>query len=121
MFSFCAHPAQEDIGEHVASILGDRCVGMRPDAVMHVPPRSPTWPVPEAATLGADGCVTVGGGSTIGLGKAIALSTGLPIVAVPTTYAGSEMTPIWGLTDGGAQEDRPRSAGAARSVIYDPS
>jgi hypothetical protein len=48
---------------------------------------------------GADGCVAVGGGSTVGLAKAVALLTGLPYVAVPTTDAGSEMTPLWGLTD----------------------
>lgn len=58
----------------------------------------------EALSLGADGCITVGGGSSIGLGKAIALVHGLPIVAVPTTYAGSEMTPVWGLTTDGRKE-----------------
>ncbi|MEW3612147.1 iron-containing alcohol dehydrogenase, partial [Pseudomonas aeruginosa] len=60
------------------------------------------------------------GGSTIGLGKAIALESGLPILAVPTTYAGSEMTPIWGLT-----EDRLKKTGRdtrvlPKTVIYDP-
>ncbi len=55
----------------------------------------------------------VGGGSAIGLGKAFARDTGLPLVAVPTTYAGSEMTPVWGLTEDG-REHRSRRAGAAR-------
>ena len=59
------------------------------------------------AQLGADCAVAIGGGSTTGLGKAIALDSGLPILAIPTTYAGSEMTPIYGITEGGHEEDRP--------------
>jgi maleylacetate reductase len=50
----------------------------------------------RATEVGADGCVAVGGGSAIALGKAITLEHGLPVVAVPTTCAGSEITPIWG-------------------------
>ena len=73
-----------------------------------------------ARASAADGCVAVGGGSTVGLGKAVALEHGCPIVAVPTTYAGSEMTPIWGITAERAQAHRPRPAGAAARVVYDP-
>ena len=51
-----------------------------------------------ARAAGAEVLVAIGGGSTTGLGKAIAVETGLPLVVVPTTYAGSEMTPIYGLT-----------------------
>lgn len=68
----------------------------------------------------ADGCVAVGGGSTVGLGKAIALETGLPIVAVPTTYAGSEMTPVWGLTEDGRKRTGRDPRVLSRSVVYDP-
>ena len=74
----------------------------------------------EAVSLGADGCVTVGGGSAIGLGKAIALKHDLPIVAVPTTYAGSEMTPVWGLTTDGRKETGRDPKVLPRSVVYDP-
>jgi maleylacetate reductase len=70
--------------------------------------------------VGADCCVAVGGGSTVGLAKAIALTSGLPILAVPTTYAGSEMTPIWGLTAGGAKQTGRDARVLPRTVIYDP-
>ncbi|OMQ15595.1 maleylacetate reductase, partial [Modestobacter sp. VKM Ac-2676] len=72
-----------------------------------------------AAGLGADGCVAVGGGSALGLGKAVALEHGLPVIAVPTTYAGSEMTPIWGLTEGGAKRTGRDSRVLPVSVVYD--
>lgn len=49
----------------------------------------------------ADLLLSVGGGSTTGTAKAAALTTGLPVLAVPTTYAGSEATPVWGLTEDG--------------------
>jgi maleylacetate reductase len=113
-------PGQEHHGELVASILGPRCVGVRADAVMHVPADVAERSRAEAVSLGADGCVTIGGGSAIGLGKAIALKHDLPIVAVPTTYAGSEMTPVWGLTTDGRKETGRDAKVLPRSVIYDP-
>ncbi|MGV9714221.1 maleylacetate reductase [Gordonia sp. NPDC003424] len=113
-------PGQDDTGEAIAKILGERCVGVRPDAVMHVPAEVADKARSEAVGLGADGCVTVGGGSAIGLGKAIALKHGLPIVAVPTTYAGSEMTPVWGLTTDGRKETGRDPKVLPRSVVYDP-
>jgi maleylacetate reductase len=64
--------------------------------------------------------VAVGGGSAVGLGKAIALEHGLPVIAVPTTYAGSEMTPVWGLTEGGAKRTGRDLRVLPRSVVYDP-
>jgi maleylacetate reductase len=73
-----------------------------------------------ADELGADGCVAVGGGSAVGLGKAIALEHDLPIIAVPTTYAGSEMTPVWGLTEGGEKRTGRDVRVLPRSVLYDP-
>jgi maleylacetate reductase len=73
-----------------------------------------------ARELGADGCVAVGGGSAVGLGKAIALEHGLPVIAVPTTYAGSEMTPVWGLTEGGQKRTGRDIRVLPKSVLYDP-
>lgn len=75
----------------------------------------------EARRLGADACVAVGGGSTIGLGKAIALELGLPILAAPTIYAGSEMTPFWGLTEPGVKRTGRDPKVLPRTVIYDPN
>ena len=74
----------------------------------------------EARRLGADGAVAIGGGSTTGLGKAIALETGLPLIAVPTTYAGSEMTTMYGLTESGAKKTGRDPRVLPRCVIYDP-
>lgn len=73
----------------------------------------------DATRAGVDGVVTLGGGSATGLGKAVALS-GLPLVAVPTTYAGSEMTPIWSVTDGGRTETGRDLQVLPRTVVYDP-
>ena len=88
---------------------------------MHVPLEIAEEARRVARELGADCCVTVGGGSTTGLGKAIALTSPLPILAVPTTYAGSEMTPIYGITEGGAKKTGRDLRVLPKAVIYDPS
>jgi maleylacetate reductase len=113
-------PEQEETGRLVAAALGNRAAGVLPEARMHVPVEVATRARDLAAQLGADGCVAVGGGSAIGLGKAIALEHGLPVVAVPTTYAGSEMTPVWGLTEGGQKRTGRDERVLPRSVLYDP-
>jgi alcohol dehydrogenase class IV len=74
----------------------------------------------RAAAEGADALLSVGGGSTTGTAKAVALETGLPIVAVPTTYAGSEMTPVWGLTEGARKTTGTDARVLPRVVVYDP-
>ncbi len=113
-------PEQERVGEAVAAALGERAAGVLPDARMHVPVEVARRARDLAAELGADGCVAVGGGSAIGLGKAIALVHDLPVVAVPTTYAGSEMTPVWGLTEDGRKRTGRDERVLPRSVLYDP-
>jgi maleylacetate reductase len=113
-------PGQVKLAEEAARRLGSRAAGLYPHAKMHVPIETAEAARAEARRLGADGAVAIGGGSTIGLGKAIALESGLPIVAIPTTYAGSEMTPIYGLTEGGAKKTGRDARVLPRTVIYDP-
>lgn len=113
-------PEQRHLGERVAAILGERAAGVYPEAVMHVPIEVARAAREEAARLDADCCVAIGGGSTIGLGKAIAMDSGLPILAVPTTYAGSEMTPIYGLTENRLKKTGRDIRVLPKVVIYDP-
>jgi maleylacetate reductase len=104
----------------VADALGEVCAGMHAEARMHVPVEVADRAVEVARAAGADGFVAVGGGSAIGLGKALALRTGLPLIAVPSTYAGSEMTPVWGLTENGVKRTGRDPSVLPRSVVYDP-
>lgn len=113
-------PPQRDLADQVAKNLGDLAAGVFDQAVMHVPFETVTDCRAFADNVAADCTVAVGGGSTTGLAKALALEGGLPIIAIPTTYAGSEMTPIWGLT-----KDKRKVTGRDRvvlpkAVIYDP-
>ncbi len=113
-------PEQTAVASSISDALGARSVGVHPGARMHVPVESADAAVDLARERGADACLAVGGGSTTGLGKAVALRHHLPVVAVPTTYAGSEMTPIWGLTEGGTKTTGRDSAVLPRAVVYDP-
>jgi maleylacetate reductase len=113
-------PEQKDSVEKISRTLGSRCAGIYDRAAMHVPLEIAEEARRLARELGADCCVTVGGGSTTGLGKAISLSSSLPILAVPTTYAGSEMTPIYGITEGGAKKTGRDVRVLPKTVIYDP-
>ncbi|KWF32951.1 maleylacetate reductase [Burkholderia diffusa] len=112
-------PSQRALAERVADLIGVRGVGIYDKAVMHVPTGIVRDACEAAATLGADCTVAIGGGSTIGLAKGIALHASLPILAVPTTYAGSEMTPIYGLTEGRLKKTGRDTRVLPRSVIYD--
>jgi len=113
-------PEQTASAQRVAALLGDRAAGIFPKAVMHVPLETAREARAEAARLDADCAVAIGGGSTTGLGKAIALDSGLPILAIPTTYAGSEMTTIYGRTDAGIKKTGRDPRVLPRTVIYDP-
>jgi maleylacetate reductase len=114
-------PEQKAQAEDVARRLGDRCAGIFAEAVMHVPIEVARAARAEAKRLDADCAVAIGGGSTTGLGKAIALESALPILAIPTTYAGSEMTPIFGFTEGGLKKTGRDRAVLPKTVIYDPT
>jgi alcohol dehydrogenase class IV len=91
------------------------------DAVMHHPIEVIVAARQRARELEADCYVTIGGGTTTGTGKLIALETGLPVIAIPTTYAGSEMTPIYGMTEGGVKKTGRDRRVLPRTVIYDPA
>ncbi len=114
-----ATPQQEAEARALADRLGPRAAGVFAGAVMHTPVEVSERALALAREIGADVTVAVGGGSTIGLGKAIALRTDLPQIAVPTTYAGSEMTPIVGETAGGEKTTQRSLAVLPEVVIYD--
>jgi len=103
-------PEQRDVAERVSRQLGDRSAGIFDQAVMHVPIETARAARARAADLGADVAVAVGGGSTIG-----------PIIAIPTTYAGSEMTTIFGITEGGVKKTGRDPRVLPRTVLYDPT
>ena len=113
-------PGQAQQAQAVADRLGVRAAGVFARAVMHVPIETAREAREVARRLGADCAVAIGGGSTTGLGKAIALDSGLPILAIPTTYAGSEMTPIYGITEAGLKKTGKDPRVLPRTVIYDP-
>jgi maleylacetate reductase len=114
-------PGQRALGERVAALIGPRAADLHAEARMHVPVAVADAGTARATELRADALLPVGGGSTIGLAKAVALSTGLPILAVPTTYSGSEGTTIWGLTEGNTKRTGRDPRVIPRTVIYDPA
>ncbi|WP_321918453.1 maleylacetate reductase [Burkholderia cepacia] len=114
-------PEQHDLAQHIVERLGARAAGLYDRATMHVPIEIARDAQAFARSCGADCAIAIGGGSTIGLGKAIALESSLPILAIPTTYAGSEMTPIYGLTEGGIKRTGSDARVLPKTVIYDPA
>jgi alcohol dehydrogenase class IV len=113
-------PGHAQLAASAAALLGSHAAGVHAQARMHVPVETARAAVDAARSIQADALVAIGGGSTTGLAKAIALETGLPIVAVPTTYAGSEMTPIYGLTEGGEKRTGRDARVLPHTAIYDP-
>ncbi len=112
-------PEQRGTAEMLAGLLGTAAVGVFAGAAMHSPVNVTDEALHEVDRLRADAVVSVGGGSAIGLGKAIALRTDLPQIAVPTTYAGSEATPILGETQEGRKTTQRSLSVLPEVVIYD--
>jgi maleylacetate reductase len=112
-------PHQVADAQRLAATLGDRARGVFSEAAMHTPVEVTERAVAAFRASGADCVVALGGGSTIGLGKAIAMRTGADQVVIPTTYAGSEMTDILGETVNGAKTTRRDPAIRPEVVIYD--
>lgn len=114
-------PQQRNLAERVAGLIGDLAVGIFDQAIMHVPVETVDQAEAVCQANQVDLLVAAGGGSTIGLAKGLALRNGLPILAIPTTYAGSEMTPIWGLSAGGQKTTGRNPLVKPVTVIYDPT
>ena len=113
-------PSQEKLAHEIRAALGERCVGIHDGAVQHVPYHSIATTLEIVSDKAADLLIALGGGSTIGLAKGVALETGLPILAIPTTYAGSEMTHIWGISREGNKRTGRDPIVKPKTVIYDP-
>jgi maleylacetate reductase len=116
-----ATPGRTAMVKSIANPLGGRVAGVFDRVVMHTPLQLAEEARRLATSVQADCCVVVGGGSTIGFGKAIALTSALPLLAVPTTYSGSEMTTIWGISEGGAKKTGRDPKVLPKTVIYDPA
>jgi maleylacetate reductase len=101
--------------------LGGRWAASFTDVQQHVPVEAAARAVAAAAAAGADCLVAMGGGSATGMAKAVALDHAAPIVAVPTTYAGSEVTPIYGLTGPEGKRTGRDPRALPRTVLYDPA
>ena len=108
---------QSGLGRDIAAGLG----ALHFDgARMHTPVDITEQAMKLVEGQGIDGTIAIGGGSAIGLGKAVAFRTGLPQLAVPTTFAGSEMTDILGETSGGGKTTTRGASIQPETVIYDP-
>jgi len=89
------------------------------DIVQHVPVEAGRAAVELAGSVSADAVIAIGGGSAIGLAKLVARETGLPIVAVPTTFAGSEATNVWGQVEGERKTTGVDDRVLPRVIVYD--
>jgi len=105
----------------VDELIGSLIVHRFESAVPHVPERVVEKARAAAGASAADSLLSLGGGSAIGIAKAVALQAEIPIAAVPTTYSGSEMTPIWGLTASGEKKTGRDVLVQPRLVLYDPA
>jgi alcohol dehydrogenase class IV len=112
-------PEQKDLADAIASLFSEAHVQVFSEAAMHTPWNVTSRALAVAQGTGADSLIAVGGGSAIGLAKALALRTGLPQIALPTTYAGSEVTPIIGETQDGEKRTRRTLDVLPEAVIYD--
>lgn len=114
-------PGRANTNGELRAQLGGRLAGVCAEAAMHVPVDRVRAAVEQMDRLSPDALLAYGGGSSIGLAKAAALERPLPIVAIPTTYSGSEMTAVWGVTEDSRKRTGRDSRVAPRLVLYDPA
>src|ERR1700749_3410987 len=112
-------PQQEKEAKELAAQIGPLAAGLYVNATMHTPVAVTEAALAVAKGLKADVTVALGGGSTTGLGKAIALRTDLPQIVIPTTYAGSEATPILGETKDGLKTTQRSMKILPEVIVYD--
>ncbi|KAJ7714004.1 iron-containing alcohol dehydrogenase [Mycena metata] len=112
-------PSQSRKGEALKKDLGHLCVGLYSKATMHAPTTITAEAVELVQNLGADCVVAIGGGSAVGLAKAIALRTDLPQIVIPTSYSGSEATAILGQTENGIKTSQKTLKLLPEVIIYD--
>lgn len=111
---------EDELAAEITSLLGDRVVGRFTDVVQHVPAVKAAAAQALVRSADADTVVTLGGGSATGFGKIVALEVDVRTIALPTTYAGSEMTTIWGQTDGDHKKTGNDLRVKPDVVVYDP-
>jgi homogentisate 1,2-dioxygenase len=114
-------PGRKADAAALAAKLAGRSVGVQAIAREHVPADAVTAAQQEASRTDADVVLALGGGSAIGLAKAMALAGRVRVVAVPTTYSGSEMTPVYGVTEGGEKKTGRDERVRPVLVVYDPA
>ncbi|MBA2312973.1 MAG: maleylacetate reductase [Actinobacteria bacterium] len=113
-------PSLKNEADALRLALGERAVASWPDARPHVSRADADRARQTAREHQVDGLIALGGGSAIGLAKAVAVDDGAPMVAVPTTYSGSEMTPIYGITEGRRKKTARDERALPKTVVYDP-
>lgn len=113
-------PPKSSSALDLAAALNDMSAGVFSRAAMHTPVEVTEDALRHVQEINADCIVAIGGGSTTGLGKAIAHRTGLPQIVIPTTYAGSEATPILGQTEDGVKTTLTDRKVLPEVILYDP-
>ena len=112
-----ASPSSQELARRITA--GLPVAHWHDEVVQHVPVDVAERAREAAAAYDVDAVISVGGGSATGLAKAVALTTGLPVVAVPTTYSGSEVTDVWGLTQDGRKTTGSDPRVRPRAIVYD--
>ena len=113
-------PGEAALARELTAPIRERVALHFDRARQHVPEDVADHACAAAREHGVDVLLSIGGGSTTGTAKIVALREGLPVIAVPTTYAGSEITPIWGLTTAAGKQTGHSLAVLPRVVLYDP-